>query len=88
MSFSSKTVLVLRHFFLEAISTRLDPGANGINTPTQPNYGDNTYEEEDTPHGTTYNGSEVGSLTLRHRGRGDRKSCRDWVAWLLREFGF
>jgi hypothetical protein len=37
--------------------------------PNKPSYCNNTYEEEETPHGTTYNGSDVGGLTLRCRSR-------------------
>jgi hypothetical protein len=47
------------------ISIRLGPGASDINAPNKPSYGDNTYDEEETPHDTTYNGSDVGSLTSR-----------------------
>jgi hypothetical protein len=52
------------------MSMRLGPGASDINAPNKPSYGDDTdEEEEETPYGTTYNGGDVGSLTLRSRGR-------------------
>jgi hypothetical protein len=53
---------------------RPGPGASDINAPNKPSYGDNTYEEEQTPHRTAYNESDVGSLTLRSRGRGHCRS--------------
>jgi hypothetical protein len=80
MSFSSMAALDLWHFFLANIYSksrmvarsclcRLGPGASDINAPNKPSYGDNIYEEE-TPHCTAYNGSDVGSLTLFIRGSG------------------
>ena len=58
---------------------RLGPGASDINAPNKPSYGDKTNEEEENPQGTTNNESDVGSLTLRSRGRGQCRSrvCRE-----------
>ena len=42
---------------------RLGSGTSDINAPNKPSYGDNTYDDEETPHGTAYNGSDVGSPT-------------------------
>lgn len=47
------------------ISIRLGPGSGDINAPNKPSYGDNTYNEEESSHNATHNGSDVGSLTSR-----------------------